>query len=231
MDSRHGRAQGFGSRALRAAGLLVVLPFVLACAGDDGAAPPPDAAGRDASVVDGALLDAATDAGVDAGADAGRDARPPQPCPGPCDPAFGVCADGSACVLNDVEPMCLPGGALEEDAPCFDNEDCAPGLACFLARAGGVCRRVCCPRKEGDCLEGERCGGTGLLYDGTETAFRSCFGPAPATRSIPTPVSPVRGATSSLPRATRTAARRASRRSETPASTRTTAPPGSPASA
>ncbi|HJL47456.1 MAG TPA: hypothetical protein RMG45_16505, partial [Polyangiaceae bacterium LLY-WYZ-15_(1-7)] len=78
------------------------------------------------------------------------------------------------------EPMCVPmGGRIGEGEPCERTDQCMVGLACFRKREGGVCGRICCPASGAACdpEEEERCGGPGVLIDGSETEFGECLPP------------------------------------------------------
>jgi len=155
----------------------VLLACGLVACGDDDAAPVDAGRRVDASI----RLDASSgDAGsADGGSqDAGsRDAS--VACAASCDPVRGTgCAVG-ACVLTGDAPSCAPlGGSLTAGMPCEEPNQCAAGLACFRKRAGGVCAPICCEAAD-TCAEETRCGGTGILVDGTPTEFRECLAPRP----------------------------------------------------
>lgn len=158
--------------------------LVLVACGDDDVAPADAGRDRDGTVIvddafvpDAAASDAASDAGR---ADAAADAAPAA-CPGACRADMGRCAVG-VCVLTAAEPMCATvGGMMPLDSPCETTDQCVAGLACFRDREGGVCRRICCPEEPSSCGVEERCGGTGILVDGTATSYGECWPPRPCT--------------------------------------------------
>lgn len=124
----------------------------------------------DATVAD----DAASDAWMDAAPGAcGLGCDPSGP-PGP----LSGCPIGQSCVLTGEAPLCGGAGRLTVGSPCDAVDACGPGLACFQASrsTGGVCAPVCCPRAPDACVAG-RCGGDGVLVDGTATAFGRCLPP------------------------------------------------------
>lgn len=133
--------------------------------------------GRDAALADGGgLLDGG---GNDAGAmlDAGIDAS--AACEAvSCDPTSpDGCAVGESCVLHGALSSCeASAGSFGPGSPCVYVADCAPGLACFETRGGGICGRICCPGDD-TCVEGASCGGSGILVDGTETSWGRCLPP------------------------------------------------------
>lgn len=98
-----------------------------------------------------------------------------------CDPREPSGCGSVSCVLWSAMPACQTAdGVSLAGEPCGDVMECAPGLACFLEEGGegaGVCGAVCCPSSDDDavCLdEEERCGGSGVLVDGTPTAWGRC---------------------------------------------------------
>jgi len=135
---------------------------------------------RDSAVSDGGgLLDggpadagAATDAATDAGGwlcDVSA-----------CDPRDRSSCEPGFCSLAGGEPECddvTTPGTLGAEVACTATEECNPGLACFMASTGaaGVCARPCCPGEAMGCAVGSRCGGSGLLADGTATAWGRCL--------------------------------------------------------
>lgn len=162
--------------------IAFVVALAFACGDDDGSLRDAgsDGGGRDATFVDGGPIsdaagnDAASDSGA-ADAGAGMDAS--VSCSELCDPVTNTgCVD--ACVLRGEVPMCVEApGTAEEGDRCERPDECAPGLACFLKRDLGVCGRVCCIGDESTCDPGERCGGPGVLVDGTSTRFNECLRP------------------------------------------------------
>lgn len=155
--------------------------FVLvACDGDMGAS---DASlARDAAVSDGGgLLDAgflvqdASPPPSDAGGSV--DAGVPLCAAGGCDPRDTTACTGQVCLLSGAAPACesVMQGMLRAGMPCEASAECAPGLACFLDEGEGVCGRVCCPTDGSACAVGSRCGGAGVLVDGTETSWGRCL--------------------------------------------------------
>ena len=170
-------------------GLATLAALVLiGCGDDDGILM--DAGGADASVIDADLdidasprMDAAIgDAG---GIDAGI------ACSGPCDPRIGTCADDGVCLLAEGAAMCAAtggdagvpdagwpdaGAGAQEGAPCGSSLECAVGLSCFARReGGGACGHPCCPGDAAGCRDAERCGGPGLLADGSSVGWRECL--------------------------------------------------------
>lgn len=133
---------------------------------------------RDAAPSDGGgLLDAgAQDAGSFDSGPTPVDAGAPLCEALVCDPrSADGCADGS-CVLWGVAASCeLEAGGLGPGAACGRVGECAPGLACFLSDAAGVCGRICCPGDGIACLDGTSCGGSGVLIDGSETSWGRCL--------------------------------------------------------
>ncbi|MBX3270351.1 MAG: hypothetical protein KF729_08815 [Sandaracinaceae bacterium] len=163
------------NRALAALAALVLV----ACDGD----PVPFDGGRvrDGSVGDGGgLLDAAAWDGAGPAADASAGDAGVSSCDAlACDPRRPRegCAAG-VCALWSDAPSCEDGssGRLTGGASCEDVGDCVPGLACFQdAAGGGVCGRVCCPGDPAGCAVGSRCGGAGVLVDGTRTGWGTCL--------------------------------------------------------
>lgn len=160
----------------RLAALLVAALLTVAC---DGEPQPEDAEiGRDAQVSDsGGLLDAGPSAD-DGGqlADAGLPDAAPLCQWDLCDPrAASGCTSGQ-CVLWSEETTCEDEpGMLGRDVDCTEVGQCAPGLACFRVEGVGRCGRICCPGDGDACMEGESCGGSGILVDGTETRWGRCL--------------------------------------------------------
>lgn len=138
---------------------------------------------EDTNLTEGGIIREDTGPRLDA---AGSDAAPPDAavdlCATACDPrgeAMMGCVDDLRCILNTEAPMCGAGfGLLAEGTPCEAPDACAPGLACFRAgrTSGGVCGRVCCST-ENSCGASARCGGDGVLVDGTATAWGRCVLP------------------------------------------------------
>jgi len=124
----------------------------------------------DATVVDDAAQDVGGDAAVSA---CGLGCDPSGP-PGP----LSGCPIGQRCVLEAEAPTCRSAAGLAAGSPCDAVDACGLGLACFRASrsTGGVCAPVCCPRGPDACVAG-RCGGDGVLVDGTVTAFGRCLPP------------------------------------------------------
>ena len=171
--------------------LLAGVLLLDACAGSGS--PQDSGMPRDARIADGSLLPdssvpydgAASDSGVaDSGtSDASADSGTALACGGRCDPVVGLCPAG-VCLLGTSGPRCAAtGGRGLPGSHCAALSDCATGLSCFLTRAGGVCGSVCCPAENlggaGTCDADQRCGGTGVLVDGSSSAFRRCVGPRP----------------------------------------------------
>lgn len=162
--------------------LVLCLASLVSLTGCPDADPTPIDASlmRDAAVEDGGgFLDAGTlDASPparDAGpaADAGAPLCDVMECD-PREPAVG-CSTG-ACVLWSDDPACsseMPG-RLSAGMPCAEVGECGGGLACFLVDGAGVCAPVCCPTEDTACAVGSRCGGSGVLVDGTETGWGRC---------------------------------------------------------
>lgn len=126
-----------------------------------------------AALSDAPAIDAARDAGV---------AR----CESECDPRLAAagCIDEMRCVLASEEPACTDTfGVAEAGEACDGLDACAPGLACFRAArtSGGVCGLICCPGDDAACEGAARCGGDGLLIDGTATAWGRCVPPRPCS--------------------------------------------------
>lgn len=114
---------------------------------------------------------------VDSGGDAGNAA-----CDSACDPrSLGDgCIDEMRCVLSSEEPACTDAfGIAEAGATCGALDACAPGLACFrvAGSSGGVCGVICCPGEVTVCEGTSRCGGDGVLVDGTTTGWGRCVPP------------------------------------------------------
>ena len=99
-------------------------------------------------------------------------------CPGICRPDEPSGCGAETCVLEGAGPRCATmTGAAELGAPCEETTECAPGLACFQRRSGGVCGRICCRQEPDSCGVGEECRGTGILVNGTETFYGECQEP------------------------------------------------------
>jgi hypothetical protein len=125
-------------------------------------------------IIDDGGMDSAlpSDAGVDAST---ADSAVPS-CTGDCDPREGAaCGDAGVCALSGEAPVCTVVGTKAAGASCEAVDDCLPGLGCFMRAGGGVCAAVCCPG-EATCPTDERCTGSGILVDGTETEWWSCVG-------------------------------------------------------
>jgi hypothetical protein len=152
--------------------LMLAVLFLSGCPSPEGGA---DASiSRDASAADGGgLLDDAGTAVADASA---VDAAMARVCDGECDPRASDCTQGTCALVADRASCQVSAGSVAEGGACMYTTECAPGLACFEAEAGGVCGRVCCP---GDttCGDEMRCGGSGILVDGTETTWGACTEP------------------------------------------------------
>lgn len=153
---------------------------LLALAACDGAVPVPDGSiERDSAVSDGGgLLDGGPSDGSLA-SDAGfPDGGGPICDIAVCDPRdMTSCATGS-CSLRSGEPACADGtmpGVLGPESVCSDVGECGLGLACFNTMTGGICARPCCPGELIGCAVGSRCGGAGVLVDGTATGWGRCL--------------------------------------------------------
>lgn len=158
--------------------VLVALAAMALVACDDSNAMPDAGLTRDGAVGDGGgLLDGGpVDAAVPA-SDAGTvDAGEPLCDIAACDPRTPRSGCPDACTLWSASPGCndTSEARLTAGMPCTDVGQCAPGLACFLEGSSGVCGRVCCP-DNGDCPVGSRCGGSGMLVDGTSTRWGRCL--------------------------------------------------------
>lgn len=155
---------------------LLALTFLLAACDPHGPEVPDGSLDRDAMVGDsGGLLDGGS-----------SDASVPLPTPDAglatcdvsvCDPAVEESCPAGACVLWGAEPNCadMMPGTTGPGMPCADTTECGPGLACFEEAGAGVCARVCCPGDAMACAVGSRCGGSGVLVDGTETGWGRCL--------------------------------------------------------
>lgn len=99
-------------------------------------------------------------------------------CSDDCDPVSGSGCPGGlglGCQLGQADDaamtvfsLCTGAGAGTQGAACTDNEDCAPGLACFNA-GSTQCLQWCKP-PNGACPAGTACSPfqTPLLYKGVE---------------------------------------------------------------
>lgn len=117
----------------------------------------------------------------DATADAYRVDAPPTACPAACDPTLrgrDTCLDSASCLLRGAEPTCGAPGTQTLGQVCETVDACAAGLACFRAArtSGGICAPVCCTADPSACTMG-RCGGDGVLVDGTTTSYGRCVLP------------------------------------------------------
>lgn len=173
-----GARSSLGIAALVAA--LLAVPTTLACT----VAPMPADVGaiEDTGLSEGGIIREDAGARPDApGSDASSDAGTSM-CEGLCDPrSEDGCPDGT-CVLSGESPSCeLDAGAADEGAACDSVTACAHGLACFRAArsSGGVCAQICCPGDASSCGDVARCGGDGVLVDGTETSWGRCVLPRP----------------------------------------------------
>ncbi len=153
--------------------------FYAAC--DSDAALPDASLRRDAAVSDGGgFLDGGSVDAAPLPVDAGSiDAGEPLCDVLVCDPreASASCRSGS-CVLWSGAPSCeeTAAGLLTTGMTCAGVGECASGLACFEAADGvGVCGQVCCPTDPTGCAVGSRCGGAGVLVDGTVTLWGRCL--------------------------------------------------------
>ncbi|MCA9605508.1 MAG: hypothetical protein KC619_07925 [Myxococcales bacterium] len=159
---------------------FVALAAATLVACGDPSLPPDGGLMRDAAVGDGGgLLDGgpidaalpAADAGV---VDAGEPLCDTAACD-PREPGMGCASED--CLLWGTAPTCGDGtmGRLGAGMPCTAVGQCAPGLACFQDGSAGVCGRVCCPTDGAACAVGSRCGGSGVLVDGTDTLWGQCL--------------------------------------------------------
>lgn len=152
---------------------------LVACDGDgdplDGGLMRDAAVGDGGGILDAGALDAAVMAGDAGGFDAGLPLCDAVACD-PRDPRTG-CGGEDACVLWGEAPACEDAtlARLGAGMPCVASGECQAGLACFLEGAAGVCSRVCCPSDPMGCAVGSRCGGAGVLVEGTETGWGRCL--------------------------------------------------------
>jgi len=164
--------------------LVTTLPCLTAC--DVGPELRDAPAAFDSALTEGGIIRDDTSATFDAAAiDGGRDAGPAT-CESVCDPRSSGdgCIDEMRCVLSAEEPACsVAFGPAEAGEACTALDACAPGLACFRAArtTGGVCGLVCCPGDGTRCPGSARCGGDGMLVDGTTTAWGRCVPPRPCS--------------------------------------------------
>lgn len=85
------------------------------------------------------------------------------------DPDCG-CPAGQTCrVMEDASRACSPTGDTTAQAPCGNNGDCGPGLACME----GLCRPYCDP-DESTCDDDSLC--AEVLYEGQSVGIGACLG-------------------------------------------------------
>ncbi|MCB9707934.1 MAG: hypothetical protein H6714_04005 [Myxococcales bacterium] len=92
-----------------------------------------------------------------------------------CEPRLQDCQTGTCTLVND-RTACIPAeGTIAEGQACASSSECDSGLACFQTNQGARCQRICCPGDESLCLENQKCGGSGVLFESsTALAWGFC---------------------------------------------------------
>ncbi len=149
---------------------------LVACSTGDGAPPAGSDSGMPNTVVPATDDGGDSDDGGTDGGDGGDGGSTDWCDVSVCDPASPTSCGAGSCKLLAETPSCeMPGGKAVDES-CDANDDCGPGLGCFRRGDSGVCATVCCAEGTNTCVgEGERCGGSGILVDGTQTQWRACI--------------------------------------------------------
>ncbi len=92
-----------------------------------------------------------------------------------CDPRLQDCETGTCTLVND-STACIPAsGTVAEGQACASSSECDMGLACFQTNQGARCQRICCSGDDSLCLEDQKCGGSGVLFErSTPLAWGFC---------------------------------------------------------